>query len=64
MGEASRIPASQKSADDFKPIQTAPVVKRLVDVSVKRASGEVEKTTIVLRPGDVLEIDGATVLEG
>lgn len=64
MGEASRIPASEKSPEDFLPIKTSPVVKKVVTASVKRASGEVESTTIILRPGDVLEIDGSKVMEG
>ena len=64
MGNAQRIPASEKKPEDFLPPVMPPVVKKISTLTVTRASGEVESVTIILRPGDVAAIDGKPVLKG
>lgn len=64
MGEASRIPAADKRPEDFEPPKLPPVVKKVVTVSVLRLNGDLEETTVILRPGDALSVDGQQVLEG
>lgn len=64
MGQAQRIPASEKKPEDFLPPVLPPVVKKVVTILVTRASGEIETVTVILRPGDVATIDGQPVAEG
>jgi hypothetical protein len=63
MGEARRIPASEKAPEDFLPPKPQKVEKRVVLLTMTRKIGEVDHITVIMRPGDVLAIDGKTVLE-
>lgn len=62
--QAQRIPAAEKRPEDFLPPQLQAVQKKFFQFQVIRSSGKVETTIIILRPGDVAQIDGKTVLEG
>lgn len=63
MGQAHRIPASEKKPEDFLPIPRPPVHKKVVQILVTRADGTVETIPLILRPGDVASIDGKTIQE-
>ena len=63
MGQAHRIPASEKKPEDFLPIPMAPVHKKIVQIVVTRADGAVETTPLILRPGDTAAIDGKIIQE-
>lgn len=63
MANAQRIPAAQKRPEEFAPRVVAQADKRFADLVIKRASGEVNATRMVLRPGDVVTLDGKTIME-
>lgn len=64
MAEARRIPAAEKAPEDFLPPAMPAVAKKFVDLIVKRKGGGSEAARFILRPGDVMSIDGKTVAEG
>ena len=64
MGEARRIPASEKAPADFLPPILHPVLKSVAQVTVTRKTGEVETFGLILRPGDVATLNGKTIMEG
>ena len=64
MGQANRIPAADKTREDFLPPGLPPVVKKVHNLVVTRADGTVETSVFILRPGDVATIDGKIVAEG
>lgn len=64
MGEAKRIAAADKKPEDFAPPDLPPIQKKVAQIVVTRASGETETITLIVRPGDVVKLDGQTILEG
>lgn len=64
MNQATRIPAADKAPEDFLPLPLPPVVKKVCTLTIKRKDGSVETRPIIMRPGDIADIDGTTVLEG
>lgn len=64
MAEAQRIPAAEKAPGDFIPPAMQAIVKKFVAVVVKRKDGSEEGSRVILRPGDMLTVDGKTVAEG
>jgi hypothetical protein len=64
MGQANRIPAADKAPEDFLPLPTPPVVKKVVHLVITRKDGSTEQLPFILRPGDVASIYGMKILEG
>ena len=65
MNQAERIPAAKKAPEDFLPLPTPPVVKKVLHLVITRANGDADTPLpFILRPGDVATIDGKTVAEG
>ena len=64
MNRAHRTPAAGKRPEDFLPIPLPAVHKKVCKLMVLTKDGqESQVLTLILRPGNVVTIDGKTVME-
>jgi len=58
----SRIAAKDKKPGDFEPLPMPTISKKVMRLTMTRANGTVEESTIIMRAGDSLALDGKTIM--